>query len=43
MRHKYHIGKKLLLVKNVMHSGKKLPLIRENVAMTTAIIEMTKA
>jgi len=36
------LGKKLLLVKNVMHSGKKLPLIRENVPMTTAIIEMTK-
>ena len=34
--------KKLLLVKNVMHSGKKLPLINENVPMTTAIIEMTK-
>ena len=36
------LGKKLLLVKNVMHSGKKLPLINENVPMTTAIIEMTK-
>ena len=36
------LGKKLLLVKNVMHSGKKLPLINENVFMTTAIIEMTK-
>ena len=36
------LGKKLLLVKNVMHSAKKLPLINENVPMTTAIIEMTK-
>jgi arabinose-5-phosphate isomerase len=36
------LGKKLLLVKNVMHSGKKLPLINENIPMTTAIIEMTK-
>ena len=36
------LGKKLLLVKNVMHSGKKLPLINENLPMTTAIIEMTK-
>ena len=36
------LGKKLLLVKNVMHSGKKLPLINENVLMTTAIIKMTK-
>ena len=36
------LGKKLLLVKNIMHSGKKLPLINENVPMTTAIIEMTK-
>ena len=25
-----------------MHSGKKLPLIKENVPMSTAIIEMTK-
>ena len=36
------LGKKLLLVKNVMHTGKKLPLIKENVLMTEAIIEMTK-
>ena len=36
------LGKKLLLVKNIMHSGKKLPLIKENVPMSTAIIEMTK-
>tara|TARA_B100001750_G_scaffold189117_1_gene158929 strand:- start:192 stop:1139 length:948 start_codon:yes stop_codon:yes gene_type:complete len=36
------LGKKLLLVKNVMHTGKKLPLIKENVLMTKAIIEMTK-
>ena len=36
------LGKKLLLVKNVMHSGKKLPLIKGNVSMSTAIIEMTK-
>ena len=36
------LGKKLLLVKNIMHSGKKLPLIKENFPMTTAIIEMTK-
>ena len=36
------LGKKLLLVKNIMHSGKKLPLIKENVLMSTAIIEMTK-
>ena len=36
------LGKKLLLVKNIMHSGKKLPLIKENVPMSIAIIEMTK-
>ena len=36
------LGKKLLLVKNVMHSGNKLPLIKDNIPMTTAIIEMTK-
>ena len=36
------LGKKLLLVKNVMHSGKKLPLINENTLMSTALIEMTK-
>jgi len=36
------LGKKLLLVKNIMHSGEKLPLIKENVPMSTAIIEMTK-
>ena len=36
------LGKKLLLVKNIIHSGKKLPLIKENVPMSTAIIEMTK-
>ena len=36
------LGKKLLIVKNIMHSGKKLPLIKENVPMTRAIIEMTK-
>ena len=36
------LGKKLLLVKNVMHTGEKLPLINENIPMTTAIIEMTK-
>ena len=35
-------GEKLLLVKNVMHTGKKLPLIKENIPMTKAIIEMTK-
>ena len=36
------LGKKLLLVKNIMHTGKKLPLINEHIPMTTAIIEMTK-
>ena len=36
------LGKKLLLVKNIMHSGKKLPLIKGNVPMSRAIIEMTK-
>ena len=36
------LGKKLLLVKNIMHSGKKLPLIKENTLMSTALIEMTK-
>ena len=36
------LGKKLLLVKDVMHTGNKLPLIKENVLMTKAIIEMTK-
>jgi len=36
------LGKKLLIVKNIMHSGKKLPLIKENIPMTRAIIEMTK-
>tara|TARA_Y100000590_G_scaffold126067_1_gene144123 strand:+ start:481 stop:1437 length:957 start_codon:yes stop_codon:yes gene_type:complete len=36
------LGKKLLLAKNLMHSGKKLPLINENVPMAKAIIEMTK-
>ena len=36
------LGKKLLLVKNIMHTGKKLPLIKENTFMSAAIIEMTK-
>ena len=36
------LGKKLLLVKNIMHSGKKLPLIKENIYMSNALIEMTK-
>ena len=36
------LGKKLLLVKNVMHTGNKLPLIKQNIPMTNAIIEMTK-
>ena len=36
------LGKKLLLVKNIMHSGSKLPLIKSNIPMTKALIEMTK-
>ena len=36
------LGKKLLLVKNIMHSGNKLPLIKSNIPMTKALIEMTK-
>ena len=36
------LGKKLLLVKNIMHTGNKLPLVEEKVLMSKAIIEMSK-
>ena len=36
------LGKKLLLVKNIMHTGSKLPLVEEKVLMSKAIIEMSK-
>ena len=36
------LGKKLLLVKNIMHTGKKIPLVMEDTLMTNVIIEMSK-
>ena len=36
------LGKKLLLVKNIMHTGNKLPLVPETTTMSNAIIEMSK-
>ena len=37
-----NIGKDLIKVSEIMHVGKKLPLIRENELMDKALIEMTK-
>ena len=36
------LGKKLLLVKNVMHQGNKIPLAEEKILMNNVIIEMSK-
>lgn len=36
------LGKKLLLVKNVMHQGNKIPLVEEKILMNNVIIEMSK-
>ena len=36
------LGKKLLLVKNVMHQGNKVPLVEEKILMNDVIIEMSK-
>ena len=36
------LGKKLLLVKNVMHQGNKIPLAEEKILMNNVIIEMSE-
>ena len=36
------LGKKLLLVKNIMHKGNQIPLVGEKILMNSVIIEMTK-
>ena len=36
------LGKKLLIVKNIMHKGNKIPLVKETMLMSNVIIEMSK-
>ena len=36
------LGINMLQVKNIMHSGRKIPLVKENAKMKAVIIEMTK-
>jgi len=36
------LGKKLLIVKNIMHKGNKIPLVKETMLMSNVIIEISK-